>query len=72
MAPTIRVDDDVMNCLKDKAKELDMVLSSRNAVLRAALGLPPAEKPPQRAGKGRKASRPISRKPGERPPTRRR
>ena len=39
MTPVIRVDDEVMNELKKKAIDLELVFSTPNEVLRAVLGL---------------------------------
>jgi len=44
MSPVIRIDDDVMNELKKRAVDLDMVFSSPNDVLKAVLGLTTADK----------------------------
>ena len=69
MAHVIRIDDGVWDHINKKAIELNMSFESRNNVLRAALGLPPAEKHSQTARKGHKALRP-SRGASGRPHTR--
>jgi len=44
MTPVIRIDDDVMNELKKRAVDLDMVFSSPNEVLKVVLVLTTADK----------------------------
>ena len=39
MAPTIRIDEEVMTELKERAKTMDMVFGTPNAVLRRLLGI---------------------------------
>lgn len=70
----IRIDNEVWNCLEEKARDLGMVFKSRNAVLRSILGLPPKEVPAKerRRGRARAAKKPIPRTPTGRPATIRR